>query len=106
MTILATQVGFHYNYDAYLKAWPFFRWRQDTEFTYTFENFFHPFVGELIEQLNKESLRGMLDPNFQENLSKKVENPPASNTFFEYFDGFYQKPAEDNLANVEGFPEE
>ena len=27
---------------------------QDTEFTYTFENFFHPFVGELIEQLNTE----------------------------------------------------
>jgi hypothetical protein len=66
MMTYATQVGFHYNRDAYQTARPLFTYRQDTEFTYTFENFFHPFVGELVEQLNKESLRGMLDPNFLE----------------------------------------
>ena len=38
--------------------------RPDTEFTYTFENFFHPFVGELIEQLNRESLPGCWIPSF------------------------------------------
>ena len=46
---------------------------QDTEFTYTFENFFHPFVGELIEQLNRKSLPGMLDPNFHERLNLSGE---------------------------------
>jgi hypothetical protein len=106
MTTYATQVGFHYNRDAYRTARPLFTYRQDTEFTYTFENFFHPFVGELVERLNKESLRGMLDPNFHQNLSKRVDDPPTSDTFFEYFEGFYQKPAGENLANVEGFPEE
>jgi hypothetical protein len=35
--------------------------RQETQFTYSFENFFHPFVGELIDKLNKESLSGLLD---------------------------------------------
>jgi hypothetical protein len=34
------------------------------EFTYTFTNFFHPFVGELIRELNRTSVRGMLDPKF------------------------------------------
>jgi hypothetical protein len=28
-------------------------WCEETEFTYTFENFFHPFVGELIEQRHR-----------------------------------------------------
>ena len=27
--------------------------QRDTQFTYTFENFFHPFVGELIAKLNQ-----------------------------------------------------
>lgn len=31
-------------------------------FTYTFENFFHPFVGDLIKSLNESSLAGMLNP--------------------------------------------
>jgi hypothetical protein len=34
------------------------------EFSYTFENFFHPFVGQLIQKLNLTSVAGMLDPNF------------------------------------------
>ena len=33
---------------------------------YTFENFFHPFVGELIEQLNTKSLAGLLDADVHE----------------------------------------
>jgi hypothetical protein len=106
MTTYATRVGFHYNRDAYQTVWPLFTYRQETEFTYTFENFFHPFVGELIEKLNKESLRGMLDPNFHQSLAVKVDTPPTSDTFFEYFKGFYENPGDGNLANVEGFPEE
>jgi hypothetical protein len=40
----------------------------DTNFTYTFSNFFHPFVGELISQLNTKSLDGFFDVNWQNNL--------------------------------------
>ena len=36
------------------------------QFRYTFENFFHPFLGKLIEQLNTRSLAGLLDANEQE----------------------------------------
>ncbi len=40
-------------------------------FTYTFENFFHPFVGELIARLNRTSVAGMLEPAFLEGLADK-----------------------------------
>ena len=39
------------------------------EFTYDFSNFFHPFVGELIAKLNKDSLPGLLDPVYQKDLT-------------------------------------
>jgi hypothetical protein len=42
----------------------------DPEFTYKFENFFHPFVGELIKELNQVSLPGMLDAKFHEKLKE------------------------------------
>jgi hypothetical protein len=38
------------------------------QFSYEFENFFHPFVGSLIQQLNQTSVAGMLDPSFLETL--------------------------------------
>jgi hypothetical protein len=38
------------------------------KFSYTFENFFHPFVGDLIQKLNQTSVAGMLDPVFLESL--------------------------------------
>ncbi len=34
------------------------------QYLYHFENFFHPFVGQLIAQLNQTSVAGMLDPAF------------------------------------------
>jgi hypothetical protein len=34
------------------------------QFTYNFENFFHPWVGSLIQRLNQTSVAGMLDPGF------------------------------------------
>ncbi len=43
-------------------------------FTYEFENFFHPFVGELIEQLNKEHLAGVFDPEFQERIESTLSS--------------------------------
>jgi hypothetical protein len=44
--------------------------REVTEFTYKFENFFHPYVGELIEELNRGTLADMLDPGFHQSLSR------------------------------------
>lgn len=59
-------IGYHANSDyATLRRFGYWTYNQESEFTYTFENFFHPFVGELIEKLNKESLPGVLDPAFQ-----------------------------------------
>ena len=37
-------------------------------FTYTFYHHFHPFVGELLEKLNKKSIDGLLDADFHEGL--------------------------------------
>ena len=34
------------------------------QFSYNFENFFHPYVGRLIATLNRTSVAGMLDPQF------------------------------------------
>src|SRR2546430_16616583 len=87
------QVG---NHDAVLtgKAWAVStgHWG-DTQFTYTFENFFHPFVGELIAKLNRDSLPGMLagqlDPALLQN----------------FFKAFYN-PTEDDLVQVKYFPKE
>jgi hypothetical protein len=44
---------------------------EKTKITYNFFNHFHPFIGELIEQLNKKSLAGLFDVDFQ---SKLVED--------------------------------
>ena len=41
---------------------PVIRWTE--KFSYDFQNFFHPFVAELIKQLNQTSVAGMLDPDF------------------------------------------
>jgi hypothetical protein len=65
------RTGFHAKSDYSLVAGAgWWTYRQDSAFTYEFENFFHPFVGELIEQLNLNSLSGMLDPAFQAGLTE------------------------------------
>jgi len=80
------------------------------KFTYTFENFFHPFAGELIAQLNKESLSGLLDATFHEELRNNknknpgIDNISADDFFFENFG--YEKPQESSLVQVNGFPKE
>ncbi|MFM9951806.1 MAG: toxin [Saprospiraceae bacterium] len=65
----------------------------DTKFTYTFFNFSHPFVGELISKLNQDSLSGMLDPNWLEELSQH------------FFKDLYN-PADNKLVHVDYFPKE
>jgi hypothetical protein len=91
---LQDQVGFHEYKDVILTRAGQLTARQDPEFTYTFENFFHPFVGELIEKLNKESLSGVLDPNFHQELADK---------FGEFFDDFYE-PRTSDVVKFTDFP--
>jgi receptor-binding and translocation channel-forming TcA subunit of Tc toxin len=69
------------------------RGHSETQFTYTFENFFHPLVGELIAKLNRDSLPGMLDAKWQDGLKKY------------FFDALYH-PTESNLVQVTSFPKE
>jgi hypothetical protein len=88
---MISRSGFHARRDAlsYVGA-PVVK--QDTGFTYTFENFFHPFVGELIQKLNRESLRGMLDPDFHQELADR---------FGEFFAQFYESPPDiRNLVEI------
>jgi hypothetical protein len=65
----------------------------DTRFTYTFRNFFHPFVGELIQKINRESLPGVMNAKWQADL--------AHNFFKDLYD-----PSNANLSRVESFPKE
>ena len=62
-------VGFHeydlaLNTNVIVNTWL----KPQKRFDYTFYNHFHPYVGELVEQLNKKSLDGLLDVNFHASL--------------------------------------
>src|SRR5262249_48930684 len=63
----------------------------DTQFTYTFRNFFHPFVGELIAKLNRGKLEDMLDASWLDSLQQL------------FFDAVYN-PAKTDIAQVVSFP--
>src|SRR5579864_2394734 len=60
----------------------------DTQFTYGFETFFHPFVGELISILNRGTLPDMMNPETLNGLTDA--------TFFKQF----YKPNPDPLLTV------
>jgi hypothetical protein len=64
-----SQVGSHLAGDAAQSA-TFVATTQIPTFTYTFENFFHPYVGRLIRKLNRESLAGLLDADYHKELAK------------------------------------
>src|SRR6185503_9026442 len=88
-----TKIGFHENQNAMITQLGWTTYNAEPEFTYTFENFFHPFISELIEKLNKESLKGMLDPTFQQGL----ETP--------FFSQSYNLQT-NNLLKINYFPKE
>ena len=69
---------------------------KDTKFTYTFENFFHPFLSELIKKLNEESLPGILDATWQKTLQA------------DFFHALYTptQDGEDAVTQVRYFPKE
>jgi hypothetical protein len=62
------------------------------QFRYTFENFFHPFVGKLIEQLNTKSLAGLLDANEHEKWAMS------------FFESFYEVLGSNTV--IDGSPKE
>ena len=49
--------------------------RPDTEFSYSFDAFFHPLVHRLVEELNRRSLKGLLDPDFHAGLAQEFGVP-------------------------------
>jgi len=65
----ATKNQFHHHYDM-MDVLDAYRPTSmvKTKITYNFFNHFHPFTGELIEQLNKKSLAGLFDVDFQSRL--------------------------------------
>jgi len=70
------------------------------EYAYTFDNFFHPFVGELIESLNKGTFSNFFDPISLE----KLEGDEKSNDFFSHFGDFYQNVNTNVAVKIKGFP--
>jgi hypothetical protein len=61
--------GFHHSADAATRN---VHGGNPDRFTYTFENFSHPFVEALITQLNRKSVAGMLDPKFLQTLEDRL----------------------------------
>jgi hypothetical protein len=68
------------------------------QFQYTFENFFHPFVGQLIDKLNRSSVAGLLDPTFLGGLSWPWDYPGVIN------DGVTVFPPDESLDVSFGGP--
>ncbi len=73
-----------------------------TRFEYTFDNFFHPFIGELIAKLNRDSLTGMLDPAWQKGLSTA---DPRTNPVQAFFNVLYH-PQYSDVVGVTHFAKE
>src|SRR4051794_19225319 len=71
----------------------------DTQFDYRFENFFHPFVGELIAKLNRDSLPGVMDAVWQDSLKTP---DPVADPAHDFFHILYA-PTNDQLTRVESF---
>jgi hypothetical protein len=53
---------------------------QEKQFIYDFKNFFHPYLAQLIAQLNKASVAGMLDPVFLGTLYDAYSTPDYTPT--------------------------
>jgi hypothetical protein len=49
---------------------PTWRYAWVNRFTYTFNTFFHPFVGDMLSKLNQSSLQAMLNPAFLSTLQR------------------------------------
>jgi len=74
---------FHYSLDVPM------HFSTNTKVTYKFFNHFHPFVGQLIEQLNTKSLAGLFDVDFQSQLGI---SPPVLDYFKTTYGPMTNKP--------------
>lgn len=64
MNVYESSAGYH-NADLTSVVWQNTGYFVETvQFSYVFDTFFHPFVGNLIARLNQGSVRDMLDPQF------------------------------------------
>ena len=89
------QTGYHEYNDALSVINVRVPYEMAAEFTYTFENFFHPFVGELIAKLDKGTLKDLLEGQLDPALRK------------DFFQSFYTpNPDNDNLIQVNFPPKE
>src|SRR5438034_8853232 len=78
---------------AFTKHGPTGSWQP--AFTYTFRNFFHPFVGELISRLNQGELADVMDGSWQDSLQQ------------DFFKQLYNpNPDPSNLVTVDYFPKQ
>jgi hypothetical protein len=77
-------------------------------YEYGFVNFFHPFVGELIERLNRTSLPGLLDAAFHSSLREDhnpaIEREDAADFLYRNF--AYERPEDSRFVRVNGSPRE
>jgi hypothetical protein len=87
------QAGFHGYREARTTEIVWIGLNQVPEYTYTFENFFHPFVSELTQKVNRESIPGVTDPTFQTGLAT------------EFFTDFYTEHTSKTVKIVQ-FPKD
>jgi Tc toxin complex TcA C-terminal TcB-binding domain len=98
MTNFASSVGFHDRAVAFVvDRISFGHW--DTQFDYTFRNFCHPFVGELIAKINIDGLPGLMDAAWQDGLETADPKIDPTNDFFHQL---YQ-PQNGSLVQVDSF---
>jgi hypothetical protein len=101
MANFANKTGYHYQATA--AQWSSITFGHgDTQFDYVFENFFHPFVGELISKLNRDSLPGLMDATWQDQLKTADPNTDPARDFFHQL----YHPSADSLVQVASFPKE
>lgn len=107
MTTSTTLIGFH---DAIVASKVTTLTQQHTHteerFTYTFENFFHPFLAELIQKLNRESLPGLMDVKWQESLRTADPTKDPAKDFFHILYCPMDKPTDNNPVTVISHPKE
>jgi Tc toxin complex TcA C-terminal TcB-binding domain len=84
-------VGFHSYADA-TRNIALYTYSHDYQFTYELENFFHPYVGRLIQLLNDGSVQALLDPKEHQAMAVKAED---------FFAAFYRSLADESKGLVE-----
>ncbi|MGL6341786.1 MAG: toxin, partial [Waterburya sp.] len=95
MSRIIQSTGFYNHAVISSKYWKdIIAYKEETKLTYTFENYFHPFVSELLEQLNKKSVDGLLDVNFHAKLRE------------DFFKALYQPNESDKTVEVRYSPKE